>query len=112
MNKFNIALLQLAPTNSVEQNLIKGLDACKKAQSLGADLALFPEVWQLSYNSNLMTLDNAIDHSDNFIQAFCNQAKELSMAIAITYLGRGKSKPTNNIAFSGNWSCRIRRGIP
>ena len=98
MKKFNVALLQLAPTSSIEQNLAKGLDACKKAQSLGADLALFPEMWQLNYNSDLMTLDNTIDHSDNFVQSFCKQAKQLNMAIAITYLGKGKNKPTNNVA--------------
>lgn len=99
---FKIALLQLSPTNSVEQNVAKGLNTCKKAQSLGADLVLFPEMWQLNYNSNLMALGNAIDHSDTFIQIFCKQAKNLNMAIALTYLGKGKNKPTNNIVLIDN----------
>ena len=44
-----IALLQLMPGNSLEENLAKGADACKKAKKMGADIALFPEMWSSGY---------------------------------------------------------------
>ena len=39
-----VALLQLLPTGTLEGNLEKGLSACRKARSMGADVALFPEM--------------------------------------------------------------------
>ena len=50
MKQLHIALLQLAPTGSLEGNLEKGLAACGKAKALGADIALFPEMWSSGYN--------------------------------------------------------------
>jgi predicted amidohydrolase len=45
---FSVALLQISPTEiSPEFNLEKGIDACRKAKALGADLALFPEMWHI-----------------------------------------------------------------
>ncbi len=95
---FNIALLQLASEQTVEANIAKGLAACERAKAMGADLALFPEMWQLGYESELMHPEQAITLDDNFIQQFVAKAQELQMAIAITYLGMGDVKPTNNIA--------------
>ena len=43
MDTLNIALLQIAPGAALEENLEKGLAACKRAKDLGADIALFPE---------------------------------------------------------------------
>ena len=40
----NLALLQLAPCDTPEENLRRGAAACRKARALGADLALFPEM--------------------------------------------------------------------
>ena len=50
MKSLNVALLQLLPEKSIEGNLKKGLDACRKAKLAGADLALFPEMWSTGYN--------------------------------------------------------------
>lgn len=44
MNLLNIALLQILPQNTLEENLQKGLEACRQAQKAGADIALFPEM--------------------------------------------------------------------
>ena len=44
-----VALLQLLPTGTLEGNLEKGLSACRKARSMGADIALFPEMWSTGY---------------------------------------------------------------
>ena len=42
-------MLQLMPEPTLEGNLRKGLDACAKAKEMGADLALFPEMWSTGY---------------------------------------------------------------
>src|ERR1700730_17589178 len=98
MNNFNIALLQLVPGKTIQENLQKGLDACKQAKAQGADLALFPEMWQIGYDFQLMQEENAISYDDDFIKKFIALAQELQMAIAITYLGKTPGGPTNNVA--------------
>lgn len=41
-----VALLQLRSHGwHQEANLAKGLEACRRAKELGADIALFPEMW-------------------------------------------------------------------
>lgn len=49
MNRFRVALCQLLPGKSLSENLEIGLNACKKAKEMGADLALFPEMWSCGY---------------------------------------------------------------
>jgi len=98
MSILKAALLQITPSNLIEENLSLGISACKKAKELGADLALFPEMWQIGYNKKLMTKENAISHEHKFIKTFQELAQNLQMAIAITYLGKGSKKPTNSIA--------------
>ena len=39
MNILNIALLQIAPCGSLEKNLEKGMDACRRAKEAGADVS-------------------------------------------------------------------------
>ncbi|MBD5407606.1 MAG: carbon-nitrogen hydrolase family protein, partial [Treponema sp.] len=45
-----IALLQIMPADSLQGNLEKGLDACVRAKKMGADIALFPEMWSCGYS--------------------------------------------------------------
>jgi len=45
-----IALLQILPTGSLNGNREKGVEACRKAKVLGADIALFPEMWSNGYD--------------------------------------------------------------
>ena len=42
MSMLKIALLQIAPGLTLEENLQKGLSACRQAHQMGADIALFP----------------------------------------------------------------------
>lgn len=49
MNSLKIALLQIAPCGTLKDNLTKGIEACKKAKEMGADIALFPEMWSNGY---------------------------------------------------------------
>ncbi len=45
----NIALLQIAAAdNDQDANLVKGEAFCWRAATMGADIALFPEIWRLS----------------------------------------------------------------
>jgi len=99
MNLFNVALLQILPCETMQENLTKGIQACRKAKEMGADLALFPEMWHIGYTYEYMFSRYAIDHNHPFIQEFCALAKELTMAIALTYLGKGNKKPTNSVIF-------------
>lgn len=93
-----IALLQLAPTSSLQGNLNKGLDACRRAKELGADIALFPEMWSCGYciDGELRLKENAIDESSDFIQSFQQLAKDLDIAIGITLLEKSEPKPRNS----------------
>ena len=49
MQYFTVALLQILPGANLEENLEKGVQACRQAKKLGADVALFPEMWSNGY---------------------------------------------------------------
>lgn len=95
-----IALLQLLPGASLEENLDKGLAACKRAKKRGADIALFPEMWSNGYwvyaDPRKLAAD-AVDADGDFVSAFGRQAKALDMAIAITFLERYSPSPRNTV---------------
>lgn len=110
---FNIALLQLNPTDSMENNMLKGIEYCKKAKEMGADIAVFPEMWNTGYEmlfeGDLKDQDNipqekvdkwnskAIENDNEFINEYINLAKYLKMAIAVTYLEKTEQKPKNTV---------------
>ena len=110
---FNIALLQLNPTETTENNMLKGIEYCKKAKEMGADIAVFPEMWNTGYEmlfkGDLKNQDNipqenvekwnskAIKNDNEFINQYINLAKEIEMAIAITYLEKTEQKPRNTV---------------
>lgn len=110
---FNVALLQLSPTDSMENNMLKGIEYCKKAKEIGADIAVFPEMWNTGYEmlfeGDLRDQVNipqekvnkwnskAIDNDNEFINKYINLTKELGMAIAITYLEKTEQKPRNTV---------------
>ena len=50
MSLMKIALLQIAPAGTLEANLEKGIRCCRKAKEMGADIALFPEMWSNGYD--------------------------------------------------------------
>ena len=92
MNLLKIALLQIAPCGALDGNLEKGLESCKQAKEMGADIALFPEMWSNGYDIYHQPLDcvksAAISANGDFVHSFENAAKELHMAIGITFLER------------------------
>ncbi len=126
-----IALLQMtACGNDQAANLAKGSEFCRRARAMGADLALFPEMWNIGYTSfdsapegpsdlwrapgrwrsDLPSNDQippdvharwqiqAILRDDPFIRHFRALAKELQMAIAITYLEQWPGAPRNTVS--------------
>ena len=100
MSKIKIALLQLMPGNSLVENMHIGITACRKAKNIGADIALFPEMWSIGYevSESINELQSkAISKNDTFIRSFSDLAKELQMAIGITFLEKYEPLPRNSI---------------
>jgi predicted amidohydrolase len=101
MADFFVALLQLLPTGSQEGNLRKGLEFCKKAKQMGADIALFPEMWNNGYNlsTDLAEAEKiGIELTSGFIARFRELAVEQDMAIGITFLEKHDPSPRNSLA--------------
>jgi predicted amidohydrolase len=96
MIPFRIALLQLLPAADPQAAGEKGERFCRQAAALGADLALFPEMWNTGYASFEARLAIAAD--DPFVTRFQSLAQELQMAIAITYLQRWPGLPRNAVS--------------
>ena len=95
-----IALLQLLPGGSLAEQQNIGTSACRKAKDMGADIALFPEMWSDGYF--LPQEEGAVDAlaitaDSEFICAFRELAEELQMAIGITFLEKHDPKPLNSI---------------
>jgi len=100
MSMLNIALLQILPTGSLQQNLEKGIAACKKAKEMGADIALFPEIYSTGYHipqDKAQVLSAAIGKDHLFVQSFSTLARELDMAIGITFLEYHDPLPCNSL---------------
>jgi predicted amidohydrolase len=100
MTTFNVALLQILPTGSQDGNLRKGLEYCRKAKQLGADIALFPEMWNIGYNltsNREETQKNAIELDSEYITRFKALANELNIAIGVTFLEKHKPSPRNSL---------------
>ena len=100
MNSFKVALLQIKPGKTTEENRVLGISACRKAKEYGAALALFPEMWSVGYafSQNPAALRAAAVSADSeFVQSFAHLAKELDMAIAVTFLEVFEPSPRNTV---------------
>lgn len=103
--KFKVVLLQILPEDNQEKNLVKGLEYCRKAKELGADLVLFPELWNIGFASCPLDKegkekweDSAIDQQREFFQSFVKLARELELNIALSYLEKYSPKPKNSVS--------------
>lgn len=97
--KLKIAFLQLLPEKGLEKQYEKGRAACEKAKELGADIALFPEMWSDGYylpqdETELNSL--AIGKDSDFVGGFRELSKKLGIAIGITFLEKHEPKPLNS----------------
>lgn len=103
----NVALLQMTGCGiDKPASLDKGDKFCRLARSLGADIALFPEMWSIGmtfFDPQLQGdrerwLDHALAQDDPFILHFRDLARELKMAIALTYLQKWEGAPRNSVS--------------
>ncbi len=112
MKSLKVALLQLLPENTLEGNMKKGMDFCRKAKAMGADIALFPEMWSSGYHipEDIEELKAAAVSSDSeFVRSFGALAKELHMAVGITFLEAFEPLPRNTIClFDRFGSCVLK----
>lgn len=101
MNLLKIALLQIAPCDTLDGNLEKGIEYCKMAKEMGADIALFPEMWSNGYHIYDRPIDDwkmeAIPADSDFVNAFGSLAGELNIAIGITLLEKFDKAPRNSL---------------
>ncbi len=128
----NIALLQML-SSGLDQaaNLAKGEAFCRQARQMGADIALFPEMWNIGYTSYYQESEGsetdlwraperwatgepdlfadrrearecwqarAISRDSAYVTHFRGLARELEMAIAITYLEAYSPAPRNSMS--------------
>ena len=131
MSNLNIALLQLSAQGmDQDANLAKGEAACRRARELGADIALFPELWNIGYtfkpgvalpdgdlwrapelwegsperltSAQVEDIEawqaQAIAPDGPFVRYFQTLARELELAIALTFLERREGLPRNTVA--------------
>ncbi len=113
-----VALLQIeAAGYDQDENLRRGDAACRRAASLAADVALFPEMWNIGYGFEPETgapastagpdappraalerwRSQAIARDGHFVAHFARLAAELELAIAVTYLERWPDAPRNTV---------------
>ncbi len=119
MSALQVALLQATSCGADQAaNLAKGDALCRRARALGADVALFPEMWNIGYTpypgcpdsfSQMGAEDpdqqraraawqaQAIGPDDPFALHFRRLARELRMAIALTYLERWPGAPRDTV---------------
>ncbi len=103
MGSMTVALLQLRSRGpDPERALRDGDHACREAARLGADVALFPEMWQTGYATYATDAacrrawsDLATTTDGPFVSHFRTLAAELGIAIVITYLQRWDDAPRN-----------------
>ncbi|MFT8887761.1 MAG: carbon-nitrogen hydrolase family protein [Ethanoligenens sp.] len=110
IKNLKVALLQLLPKNTLEENLQKGVQHCTKAKEMGADIALFPEMWSVGYNipENIDELKaSAISADSEFMRSFAALAKELDMAIGITFLEKYEPLPRNTLCLFDRFGNRV-----
>jgi predicted amidohydrolase len=107
MSIVTIALLQMgAADNDQDANLVKGEAFCRRAAMMGADIALFPEMWNIGYTSfdeeepgaQERWQAQAVARDSDFVMHFKALAEELEMAIAITYLEQWQGAPRNAVS--------------
>lgn len=111
MSILKVALLQIAPTGSLSGNLEKGIEACRTAAAKGADIALFPEMWSNGYDiydrPEADWVAEAISDHSEFVTSFGALAKELNMAIGVTYLEQCGTGPKNSLALFDRHGRRV-----
>jgi predicted amidohydrolase len=106
MSRIRIALLQMTGSGlDQDANRVKGGAFCRRAREARADIALFPEMWNIGYakceadpEARRNWQSQAIGPHEAFVTHFRGLAAELNMAIALTYLERWAGPPRNAVS--------------
>jgi predicted amidohydrolase len=107
MSRLKVALLQIAASGADQTaNLEKGLASCRDAAAAGADIALFPEMWNIGYHDYAAAVTGAdtawagqaIGADSPFVRRFRELARDLDMAVALTYLAESAGRPANALS--------------
>ena len=108
----SVALLQMLPGQTIDDNILIADRFCREAASRGADIALMPEMWSVGYSVLFPGyhasdeqpirewLQLAQDKSSHYVEHFRNLSMELNMAIGVTYLEKqanGTLPPKNSL---------------
>jgi predicted amidohydrolase len=99
-----IALVQPVKQSDPGTNLEKGEAFCRQARDRGADIVVFPEMYNIGYTGIDFDEPGAIEkwhnmaigRGDHFIEHFRDLARELDLAILITYLEKWENLPRNS----------------
>ena len=110
-----VALLQIASAAAdPTANLNRGLDALETAAASGADVAVFPELWQIGYQPcpddperRRAWQAQAIEPTDPWLKTFQDQARRLDLAVVVTYMERWPGAPRNTAALIDRAGCRV-----
>jgi predicted amidohydrolase len=107
MSSLKVALLQLTAQGTDQAaNLAKGERSCREAKAMGADIALFPEMWNIGYTffdpkivgAREAWAAQAVRPDGEFVRRFQRLAKELDMAVVLTYLEEWPGAPRNGLS--------------
>jgi N-carbamoylputrescine amidase len=107
MGLLKVALLQMNGCGlDREACLAKGELFCRRARASGADVALFPEMWSVGMTFFDPSREGererwraqAVSRDDPFVTHFRNLAREMNMAIALTYLEKWEGRPRNSVS--------------
>jgi predicted amidohydrolase len=107
MKSFKVALLQMVGCGGdVGASRVKGEEFCRRAAESGADVALFPEMWSAGMTffdareegARERWRAGAVGRDDAYVMHFRELARELRMAIALTYLERWEGRPRNSVS--------------
>lgn len=117
-----VALLQMIPGNTTDENILIADQNCRQAAARGADIALMPEMWSVGYSAlfpgyNATNeepirdwLQLSVDRSSSYVAHFQALAVELNMAIGVTYLEKnanGTLPPKNSITLIDRFGQQI-----
>jgi N-carbamoylputrescine amidase len=106
MSMLTVALLQMTPPSSLDEAVAKGGEMCLRAAAMGADVALFPEMWSVGYafpvqgdhEAHAAWVGKALSRDSGYLGHFRALARELGMAIALTYLEEWPGMPRNSVS--------------
>jgi len=102
-----VALLQMNGCGAdLDANRAKGETFCRRARAEGADIALFPEMWSVGMTFFDAGRDGdrarwqalAVARDGPFVTHFRDLARELDMAIALTYLEKWEGAPRDSVS--------------